>query len=85
MPCSAGVAVSSTDFLGSGMRGSTGDPCLAAASASGNPVSGVIGEGWAGMRAAVAQAPCPSPLPPPQTPCPPTTSGTLASLSLPWS
>lgn len=67
-PCSAGAAVSSTDFPESGTRGSTGGPCPAA-SASGNRVSGVVREGWAGVRAAMAWSTCPSPLPfPPPSP-----------------
>lgn len=45
--CSAGAAVSSTASSGSGTRGYTGDP-RPAVSASGNPVSGVVGEGRAG-------------------------------------
>lgn len=63
--CSAGVAVSSTDSLESGMRGCTVDP-RRAVSASGSPVSGVLGAGWAGVRAAAHSPPAPAPCLPPR-------------------
>ncbi|KAK2111769.1 Oxysterol-binding protein- protein 7 [Saguinus oedipus] len=64
--CSVGVAVSSTDFLGNGTRGCTGDPCRAA-SASGNPVSGGVTEGWVRLERLRPGSPAPAPCLPPDS------------------
>lgn len=64
--CSVGVAVSSIDSLGSGTRGCTGDPHQAA-SASGNPVSGGVTEGWMRLEQLRHGAPTPAPCLPPDS------------------